>query len=58
MVERNQEPHRCAFTVSVEYLPGMTTGIAALERARTGTALADPDTSAADCFRPGHIFPL
>jgi 3,4-dihydroxy 2-butanone 4-phosphate synthase/GTP cyclohydrolase II len=58
MVERNQEPHRCVFTVSVDYLPGMTTGISALERARTLNALADPDATAADFIRPGHIFPL
>jgi len=58
MVARNQEPHRCVFTVSADYLPGMTTGISALERARTLNALADPDTTAADFIRPGHIFPL
>ncbi len=58
MVERNQEPHRCMFTVSVDYLPGMTTGISAAERARTLNALADPDTGARDFLRPGHIFPL
>jgi len=58
MVERNQELHRCTFTVSVDYLPGMTTGISALERARTLNALADPSTGAADFIRPGHIFPL
>ena len=58
MVERNQELHRCTFTVSVDYLPGMTTGISALERARTLNALADPDTGAGDFIRPGHIFPL
>ena len=58
MVERNQEPHRCVFTVSVDYLAGMTTGISALERARTLNALADPSTTASDFIRPGHIFPL
>lgn len=58
MVERNQEPHRCVFTVSTDYLPGMTTGISARERARTLNALADPESSAHDFVRPGHIFPL
>jgi 3,4-dihydroxy 2-butanone 4-phosphate synthase/GTP cyclohydrolase II len=58
MVERNQELHRCVFTVSVDYLLGMTTGISALERARTLNALADPETVASDFIRPGHIFPL
>ncbi len=58
MVDRNQEPHRCAFTVSVDYLPGMTTGISAQERANTLNALADPESTAADFIRPGHVFPL
>lgn len=59
MVERNQEPHRCMFTVSADYLPGMTTGISALERARTLNALADSKGShSQDFVRPGHIFPL
>lgn len=58
MVEKNEEPHRCAFTVSVDYLPSMTTGISAFERARTLNALADNETTAADFVRPGHIFPL
>ena len=58
MVERNQEPHRCTFTVSTYYLPGMTTGISARERARTLNALADRETHASDFVRPGHVFPL
>ncbi len=58
MVEKNQEPHRCAFAVSVDYLPGMSTGISAQERARTLNALADPECVAQDFIRPGHIFPL
>ena len=58
MVDKNEEPHRCAFTVSVDYLPSMTTGISAFERARTLNALADPQAAASDFIRPGHIFPL
>ena len=58
MVEKNQEPHRCAFAVSVDYMPGMTTGISACERARTLKALSDPECVAQDFVRPGHIFPL
>lgn len=58
MVQKNEEPHRCVFTVSADYLPGMTTGISALERARTLNALADTDVAASDFVRPGHVFPL
>jgi 3,4-dihydroxy 2-butanone 4-phosphate synthase/GTP cyclohydrolase II len=43
----------------VDYLPGMTTGISALERARTLNALADRNgATAQDFVRPGHVFPL
>ncbi len=58
MVEKNQEPHRCAFTVSADYLPGMTTGISALDRSSTLNALADEEAAATEFARPGHIFPL
>ncbi len=58
MVESNQEAHRCAFAISADYLPGMTTGISAAERAATLRALANGETGADDFVRPGHIFPL
>ena len=58
MVERNTESHRTAFTVSVDYLHGTTTGVSAADRALTLNALADPNTQAKDFARPGHIFPL
>lgn len=58
MVAANQEAHRCAYTVSVDVRAGMTTGIAAAERARTLNALADPAAVASDFVRPGHVIPL
>jgi 3,4-dihydroxy-2-butanone 4-phosphate synthase len=58
MVERNTESHRTAFTVSVDYLHGTTTGVSAADRALTLNALADPNNHAKDFARPGHIFPL
>lgn len=58
MVEKNSEPHRTAFTISVDYASGMTTGVSANERARTMQALASDDTVASDFVRPGHVFPL
>jgi 3,4-dihydroxy-2-butanone 4-phosphate synthase len=58
MVERNTESHRTAFTVSVDYLHGTTTGVSAADRALTLNALADPTSQASDFARPGHIFPL
>lgn len=58
MVAANQEAHRCAYTISVDVRAGMSTGIAAAERARTLNALADPEAVAADFVRPGHVIPL
>lgn len=46
------------FTVTVDKLPGCTTGVSAHDRAATINALADP-TSTAEIFgRPGHVHPL
>jgi 3,4-dihydroxy 2-butanone 4-phosphate synthase / GTP cyclohydrolase II len=47
-----------AFTVSVDYRHGTTTGIAAEERAATLRALVDEGASSGDFARPGHVFPL
>ncbi len=58
MVENNTESHRTAFTVSVDYKYGTTTGISAADRAVTLRALADSSSQASDFLRPGHIFPL
>lgn len=58
MVARNNESHQTAFTVSVDYLHGTTTGISASDRSATVRALTSPATVAADFARPGHIFPL
>ncbi|HET7650134.1 MAG TPA: 3,4-dihydroxy-2-butanone-4-phosphate synthase [Gammaproteobacteria bacterium] len=58
MVSDNTESHRTAFTVSVDYKHGTTTGISAQDRARTIRALADPSAKPSDFSRPGHIFPL
>jgi 3,4-dihydroxy 2-butanone 4-phosphate synthase/GTP cyclohydrolase II len=58
MVAENTESHRTAFTISVDYKHGTTTGISASDRARTIRALADPTTRPDDFARPGHIFPL
>lgn len=58
MVKNNQDQKRTAFTVSVDAVAGLTTGISAEERARTITALAAADAKVSDFSRPGHIFPL
>jgi len=58
MVEENQDSKKTAFTVSVDYKPGITTGVSAQERSNTVRALADLSAVAADFIRPGHVFPL
>ncbi len=58
MVSRNEAPLSTAFTVSVDYKHGLSTGIAAEERANTILALASNRTHASDFVRPGHVFPL
>ena len=58
MVNANTESQRTAFTVSVDYRHGTTTGISAEDRANTIKALIDPHTRPNDLNRPGHIFPL
>ncbi len=47
-----------AFTVSVDYNIGTTTGISAYDRAATVLAMIDPAATPDDFTRPGHLFPL
>jgi 3,4-dihydroxy 2-butanone 4-phosphate synthase len=58
MVTRNTEVLKTAFTVSVDYIHGTTTGISASDRAATVRALVADGSRAEDFARPGHIFPL
>ncbi len=58
MVERNSDSMQTAFTVSVDLIKGVSTGISAEDRAKTIRALTDLATLPADLSRPGHIFPL
>lgn len=58
MVPANSESYRTAFTISVDYRFGTTTGVSSADRAATIRALADPRSVPMDFARPGHIFPL
>ena len=59
MVQNNSSnKHQTAFTVSVDYKEGTTTGISAYDRDVTIKALTDPNTRADEFNRPGHLFPL
>ena len=58
MVENNEDQRRTAFTVAVDFAPGITTGVSAVERSRTIRALAELSTTPKDLIRPGHVYPL
>ena len=58
MVSDNDAPLGTAFTISIDFKEGLTTGISALERANTIRAMADNKTKPSDFVRPGHVFPL
>ncbi len=58
MVADNDSAHTTAFTISVDFKHGTTTGISAEDRTATVRNLANPNVSASDFSRPGHIFPL
>ena len=59
MVTANgMEKNQTAFTVSIDYNVGTTTGISAGDRAATILAMMDPAAKPEEFTRPGHIFPL
>jgi 3,4-dihydroxy-2-butanone 4-phosphate synthase len=58
MVPENSESQRTAFTVSVDFRHGTTTGISAKDRSAAVQALAQPRLGASSFLRPGHVFPL
>jgi 3,4-dihydroxy 2-butanone 4-phosphate synthase / GTP cyclohydrolase II len=56
--EDNTSSHGTPFTISVEAIKGVTTGISAYDRAQTVRVLIDPRTRPEDIAMPGHMFPL
>jgi len=59
MVSQNASAkNQTAFTVSVDYNIGTTTGISAGDRAATILAMLDPAAKHDQFTRPGHLFPL
>ena len=58
MVRKNASRTGTAFTVSIEAVDGITTGISAGDRARTVAAAIDPTKDHASIVSPGHVFPL
>ncbi|NLU80508.1 bifunctional 3,4-dihydroxy-2-butanone-4-phosphate synthase/GTP cyclohydrolase II [Micromonospora sp. HNM0581] len=58
MYHTNQDRRQTAYTVTVDAVEGVDTGISAADRAHTIRLLADPATRPSDLARPGHVVPL
>jgi 3,4-dihydroxy 2-butanone 4-phosphate synthase / GTP cyclohydrolase II len=58
MVQENTALHGTAFTVSIDAIEGVTTGISAYDRSTTVLKAIDPNCRPEDLARPGHIHPL
>ncbi|HNX26011.1 MAG TPA: bifunctional 3,4-dihydroxy-2-butanone-4-phosphate synthase/GTP cyclohydrolase II [Phycisphaerae bacterium] len=54
----NTSAFSTAFTVTIDAVKGVTTGVSAADRAKTILLATRDDAKAADFARPGHIFPL
>ena len=58
MVRDNTAPFGTAFTVSIDGVKNVTTGISASDRSETILAAIGDDAGPKDLCTPGHIFPL
>ncbi|HVY85185.1 MAG TPA: 3,4-dihydroxy-2-butanone-4-phosphate synthase, partial [Caulobacterales bacterium] len=58
MSPENRSPHNTAFTVSIEARDGVSTGISAVDRARTVAVAIDAARGPESIVSPGHVFPL
>ena len=58
MAQNNQSRDATAFTISIESVLGVTTGISAQDRATTIATAIAPDKGQNDITSPGHVFPL
>lgn len=58
MVQRNTSQFETAFTISVDAVKDVTTGISASDRSITSILLADPKVGPEAFVTPGHSFPL
>lgn len=58
MVSNNTSRFQTAFTVSIEALENITTGISAADRLQTIRVATSINANPSDLSRPGHVFPL
>ena len=55
MVSNNTDRHQTLFTVSVDYIPGTTTGISASDRTKTIKAICSDNSNPQDFQKPRHV---
>lgn len=58
MASNNSSRHETPFTVSIEAVEGVTTGISAQDRAKTVATAINPQVRSVEIATPGHVFPL
>tara|TARA_B110000196_G_C21124676_1_gene655169 strand:+ start:660 stop:1289 length:630 start_codon:yes stop_codon:yes gene_type:complete len=58
MVQNSTDPNETPFTVSIDGLEGVTTGMSVHDRLKTISILLNPDSKPEELARPGHLFPL
>ena len=58
ITQKNESNFNTAFTVTIEAREGVTTGISAEDRATTIRIASDPQATAANLVRPGHVQPI
>jgi len=58
MADLTNDPYKTAFTASIDFKEGTTTGISAFDRSKTIEGLVDPESRKDDFVTPGHLFPL
>jgi len=58
MVTENTSSHETNFTVSVDAIKDVTTGISAKDRWHAVKTIIDDNSNREDLARPGHMFPL
>jgi len=58
MASNNSSRHETPFTVSIEAVEGVTTGISAQDRAITVATAINPQVRQVEIATPGHVFPL
>ena len=58
MSAKNRSRNETAFTISIEAVEGISTGISAADRARTIAVAIDASNGPEALVSPGHVFPL